>query len=130
MPRRRTPTAMKLLKGTYQPCRAPKSAVSSLEQPNKSVDPAQLPLPPAPRRLDPEIRKVWREIAKKAPHLRKPDQFIVEILCHLMHQFRTEPDIQTARISLINKLLADLWMTPQTRMNIPPQPKPGEYDEF
>ena len=116
---RRTPDKLKLLKGTFQPCRAVKSANPSLE-----------PLPPPPRHLAPEIRKVWRELAKKGPHLRMPDKFIVEIACHLLHEFRTEPAIQTARVALLNKLLGDLWLTPATRVNIPLPPEPNEYDDF
>jgi hypothetical protein len=119
MPSRRTSDKLKMIKGTFQPCRAV-----------KPVDPSLEPLPPAPRRLPPEVRKVWREIAKKAPHLRKPDQFLVEILAVLTHQFRTEPKMQTARIGIMSKVMSDLWMTPATRVNIPLPPEPNEYDEF
>ena len=116
---RRTSDKLKVVKGTYQPCRA-----------QKRVDPALLPLPAPPRHLPPELRKIWRELAKKAPHLRKPDQFIVEIACQLLHEFRTEPVIQISRVALLNKILADMWLSPVTRQNIPPVPEPNEFDEF
>ena len=119
MPNRRVPDKLKLVKGSYQPCRAQKTMPDGL-----------MPLPGPPRRLTPEVRKVWRELAKSAPHLRAPDQFVFEMLCHLTHQFRTDPKIQAARISLMQKILGSLYMTPMSRVNIPPEPKPNEWDEF
>ena len=95
---------------------------------SKSICDDEFPWCTPNRRLSPEVRKVWREIARKAPHLRKPDQLMVEILAVLVHQFRTEPNMQTARIGLMMKTMADLWMTPATRVNIPLPPEPSEYD--
>jgi hypothetical protein len=119
MPNRRIPDHVKLLKGTFQPCRAQKPA-----------DPGLEPLPAPPRRLPPAVRRIWRELAQKGPHLRKSDQLIVEITANLIHQFRTDHNLQTARISLLMKCLGDMWMTPTTRHNIPPEPEPNPYDDF
>ena len=119
MPNRRTADKLKLLKGTYRPDRAA-----------KPVDPVLEPLPDPPRRLQPEIRKVWRSKGKQAPHLRKPDQFMVEILAFLVHEFRTDTKMQSARIGLMLKIMGSLYMTPATRANIPYDPGPNEYDDF
>ena len=114
---RRTSDKLKLLKGTFQPCRAVKPADPSLE-----------PLPEPPRRISPEVRKIWRDIGRQAPHLRKPDQFHVEILANLVHEFRTDTTMQSARIGLMLKIMGDLYMTPASRVNIPVET--SEYDEF
>ena len=119
MPRPRTPDHIKLLKGTYQPCRA-----------QKKPDPATEPLPEPPRRIPAAERRLWRELSRQAPHLRAPDQFMFEILVCLMHQFRTEKPMQSARIGLIQKLLTSLYMTPASRVNIPPVHNTSEYDDF
>lgn len=110
MPNRRIPTHVKLLKGTYLPCRAQKPA-----------DPGLEPLPEPTRRVPAGIRR-------QAPHVRASDQFMVEILASLMHEFRNYRQMQAARIGLILKLLGSLYMTPQRRQNIPPVPEPNEYD--
>ncbi|MEA2080365.1 MAG: hypothetical protein U9P00_11005 [Pseudomonadota bacterium] len=120
MPRKKTPTALKLLKGTYQPCRAAKEAPTGLQ-----------PLPGPPDRLPPEVREVWAEVSATAPHLREPDQLMFEVFCCLTSQFRQDPaNMQSARISILQKCMADLYLTPGTRPNIPPEPEPGEYDNF
>jgi len=119
MPNRRVPDHLKIVKGTYKPCRAAKMAPEGLE-----------PLPEPPRRLEPHIRKLWREICRKAPHLRMSDMLIVEILCRLIHQHRTNPDMPAARIGLLRKILADCYMTPATRPNIPTEPERGEFEDF
>jgi hypothetical protein len=119
MPNRRVSDQLKLIKGTYQPCRARKPCSDGLD-----------PLPEPPRRLPAAVRRIWREIARTAPHLRKPDALIFEILCTLEHQMRTDPDMQSARISLLMKLMADCYLTPATRHHIPPEPEPGKFDEF
>ena len=119
MPRHRTPDHLKLLRGTYRPDRA-----------QKKVDPVMEPLPEPPRRIPAAERRMWREMSKQAPHLRAPDQFMFEMLVMLMHQFRTEKPMQSARIGLILKLLDKMYMTPTSRVNIPPVVDTSEYDDF
>jgi len=120
MPNRRVPDKLKLLKGTFQPCRAQKTMPDGLE-----------PLPEPPRRLSPEIRKIWRDISRKAPHLRKPDQFYVELTAVLYHQFITDRGMQTARVSILTKMLHDLGLTPLGRKNFPAESQePNPFDEF
>jgi len=119
MPNRRTADKLKLLKGTFQPCRAV-----------KPVDPAMEPLPEPPRRVPAGIRRIWRDIHRQAPHLRAADQFMVEILASLMHEYQNDRKLQTARIGLMIKLLGSLYMTPATRASIPYDPGPNEYDDF
>jgi hypothetical protein len=111
------PDVLKVLKGTYQPCRAVKTLPDGMK-----------PLPEPPRRLPAHIRTVWREIARQAPHLRSSDKMIVEILCYLIYQQRTDPDMPAARISLLRHVMADCYLTPSTRHHIPPEPDPD--DEF
>ena len=53
-----------------------------------------------------------------------------EMLVCLMHQFRTDENMQSARIGLILKLLTSLYMTPASRVNIPPALDTSEYDDF
>ena len=117
MPNRRVPDRLKLIKGTYQPCRAVKTCSNGLE-----------PLPEPPRRLPAHIRRLWREIARHAPHLRRPDSLMLEIFCFLSHQFRTDPtNMPAARISLMRRIMNDLYLTPSTRVNIPPEPESEEF---
>jgi hypothetical protein len=53
-----------------------------------------------------------------------------EILVCLMHQFRTEKPMQSARIGLILKILGLPYMTPASRVNMPPTLDASEYDDF
>lgn len=119
MPNRRTPDKLKIVKGTFQPCRAQKRA-----------DPALEPLPEPPRRVPAGIRKIWRDIRHQAPHLRAADQFTVEILASLMHEFLEDRNMQAAKIGIMLRILDKLYLTPAGRQNIPPEPGPGESDEF
>ena len=59
-----------------------------------------------------------------------PDVFMFEILVCLMHQFRTEKPMQSARIGLILKILGLHYMTPASRVNMPPTLDASEYDDF
>lgn len=123
MSRRRTPDHIKLIKGTYQPCRARTA-------PDATSDPAMLPLPEPPDRLPEGVRNIWREIAADAPHLCAGDQLFFEVICTLAHQARTDPDMPAARIGLLRHMMADCYLTPSTRHNLPPAPEPGKFDDF
>lgn len=89
-----------------------------------------------PKHLTTEVKSAWREIAKSIPAgvAGKSDRLTVEMASRLLYQFRTEPNMQASRISLLMQLMSRLGLDPQarTRMHVETQPDktPKDTDEW
>ena len=74
----------------------------------------------APSYFSTEKKKIWREVILSIPVgvAGESDRQTVELACTLLHQFRMDPTMSTARIALLLSTLSILGMTPQGRTKL------------
>lgn len=90
-----------------------------------------------PKYFSADQRRVWKEIAASIPAgvAGCSDRLVLEMASRLMHQFRTEPDLQASRIAILMQLLSRLGLDPQARTRLQvgdtPTSKPKDpFEEF
>ena len=108
MARPRTPTALKVVKGTDQPCRINKDEPKNLK-----------PLGAAPEYFTDEQLAVWNEFVAKAPDgvLAECDFSILE--CAVLQMWRIrQGDFSASDMSQMRGFLASLGMTPADRSRV------------
>lgn len=73
-----------------------------------------------PKYFDSSTKKVWKEIVSAIPAgvAGAADRMAIEMASRLMHQFRTEPDMQASRIAILMNLLSRLGLDPQARTKL------------
>ncbi len=112
MPARRTTTAEKKLKGTYQACRE-----------NKSVPVSTGELGSAPDYMTDQEKAIWSEISAKLPEGvgTAADSLAFEVLVKLMSKFRSE-SLTGTETTLLLRSLSKFGATPQDRgtVSVPP----------
>lgn len=126
MPKPRTPNSILELKGTFK------------QNPKRKRPPAPTakkfnPRPPA--HMPEDVRKIWWEVIKAVPDgvLRSSDRMHVEIMAHLLYEFRQDPaGMLTSRIARLNQCMGYLGLNPHARetMSIPEPPKPNKFDDL
>ena len=121
MSRPRTPTALKVVKGTAEPRRINKAEPKPTGKPSA-----------CPGWLDAEQKKAYKEIIKDVPPsvLTSSDSKLVEIAAVLLAEFRTGK-IQSARIGHLLKCLSQLGMTPadRSRINVLPEKEKNPWGD-
>jgi hypothetical protein len=60
-------------------------------------------------------KKVWKELTTSiAPGVAgSSDRQVIEMAAKLLHQFRTDPDMQASRLAILMQLLSRLGLDPQ-----------------
>jgi len=96
---------------------------------------AELPLlGDPPDHLSDARKAIWQELRLAACPgvLRVSDRFFLEVLCGLLDQFRTDPDIKAAHLGLLVKTLAKLGFAPEDRqrLGVAPPAKPSSTDTY
>ncbi len=112
MPARRTSTAEKKLKGTYQACRDNKNAPVPTGE-----------LGPAPDYMTDHEKAIWTEISAKLPAgvATAADSLAFEVLVKLMGKFRSE-SLTGTETTILMRSLSKFGATPQDRgtVSVPP----------
>jgi hypothetical protein len=128
MPRPRTPTAMKHLKGTAQPCRLNPS----------EPRPTAIDVPPMPGHLPDTWRETWDRMAGAAAGLRcltasdlPALEQLVGVAVEVEKLARSRASTVKARKALVD-LMARFGLTPadRSRVSAVEAPAPSELDEF
>ncbi len=86
-----------------------------------------------PKYFSSQEKAVWKEIAKAIPAgvAGGSDRMVIEMASRLLHQFRTDPVMQSSRLSLLMQLLSRLGLDPQARTRLQiEQPKETTTDEW
>lgn len=114
MGRPRTPTAMNEASGTYEKNPARKKTRANEPKPNR-------PIGGPPEVANTAPGKIWYEILDSIPPgvVFDSDRMHLQILCHLISQFRLDPvDFPASKLTIINTMLAKLGMNPADRSRV------------
>jgi len=74
---------------------------------------------PAPKRMDQAARAIWSRVARTAYWLTEADRDALEVFCLLKVEAEANlAGMQASRISVLNKTLNDLGLTPVARTKV------------
>jgi phage terminase small subunit len=96
-------------------------------------EPQSPPLGPPPRHLDADHRRVWRELAGKAPIgvLKRADEPLLEMAVALFLRFRASPlSASPSMMAQLRQCLAELGCGPsaRARLSVAPPPTADPFD--
>lgn len=111
MSNRKTPSHLKLAKGSYRPSRH-----GGIGEPRKTT------YPDTPKYFDGDLEEIWEQTKaylEPLEYVDLTDIFALEIYCKLLHESRTNPDTTATKLTLLRLTAADLGMTPASREKMP-----------
>lgn len=89
-----------------------------------------------PKYFDAALKKVWKELSSSIPTgvAGSSDRQVIEMASRLLHQFRTDPLMQSSRLAILMQLLSRLGLDPQARTRLqvgqPPAQKTDDQWSF
>ncbi len=87
-----------------------------------------------PKYFDAALKRIWKELASSIPSgvAGKSDRQVLEMASRLLHQFRSDPLMQSSRLAILMQLLSRLGLDPQarTRLQVEQTPAPKPDDEW
>lgn len=97
----------------------------------QSMPPTTGEIGPPPENLKNALHPTWNEISTAIPKgiAGSADRIAVEMATRLLHQFRTDPDMQASRISILTNLLSRLGLDPQARTKLQTSSAPTEQED-
>jgi phage terminase small subunit len=80
----------------------------------------QGPIGTAPTYFNAALKKVWDEVSSSIPAgvAGGSDRLVIEMASRLMHQFRTDPEMSSAKVAILMNLLSRLGLDPQSRTKL------------